>query len=62
MVLNIYNCEAQNYLIHFILRQSKPIIEKVIDEKSKNTNIKEEDKDFLCYNIFRRNSYEKGKN
>lgn len=48
MVLNIYNCEAQNYLIHFILRQSKPIIEKVIDEKSKNTNIKEEDKDFLC--------------
>lgn len=48
MVLNIYNCEAQNYLIHFILRQSKPIIEKVINEKSKNTNIKEEDKDFLC--------------
>lgn len=44
----IYNCEAQNYLIHFILRQSKPIIEKVINEKSKNTNIKEEDKDFLC--------------
>ena len=42
------NCEAQNYLIHFILRQSKPIIEKVINEKSKNTNIKEEDKDFLC--------------
>ena len=27
MVLNIYNCEAQNYyLIHLILRQSKPII------------------------------------
>ena len=48
MILNIYNCEAQNYLIHFILRQSKPIIEKVIDEKSKNYDIKEEDKNFLC--------------
>ena len=60
MVLNIYNCEAQNYLIHFILRQSKPIIEKVIDEKSKNTNIKEEDKDFhvgiLCRYIFSKKS------
>lgn len=28
MVLNIYNCEAQNYLLHFITRHSKPIIKK----------------------------------
>lgn len=33
MVLNIYNCEAQNYLLHFITRHSKPIIKNVIDQK-----------------------------
>ena len=49
MILNIYNCEAQHYLLHFILRESKPIIKNVIDEKSNKYRIKEEDKDFLCF-------------
>ena len=48
MVLNIYNCEAQNYLLHFITRHSKPIIKNVIDQKSLELNIEEDDKEFLC--------------
>lgn len=48
MVLNIYNCEAQNYLIHFILKQSKPIIKNVIEEKSEKYDISTIDKEFLC--------------
>lgn len=48
MVLNIYNCEAQNYLLHFITRHSKPIIKNVIDQKSLEFNIEEDDKEFLC--------------
>ena len=43
MVLNIYNCEAQNYLLHFITRHSKPIIKNVIDQKSLEFNIEEDD-------------------
>ena len=48
MVLNIYNCEAQNYLLHFITRHSKPIIKNVIDQKILELNIEEDDKEFLC--------------
>ncbi len=49
VILNIYNCEAQNYLIHFINRQSIPIIKSVIDEKSNGLNISDKDKKFLCF-------------
>lgn len=47
MILNIYNSENQHYILHFIFKQSKPLIRNVVEEKTKNVPISNFDMDFL---------------
>lgn len=47
MVFNIYNSENQHYILHFIFRQSKPLIRNFIEEKTKNISISNSDMDLL---------------
>ena len=47
MVLNIYNSSNQHYILHFIFKQSKPLVMKVVEEKTKGVTLSEFDFDFL---------------
>ena len=46
--MNIYNCVSLDILNTYLYKLVFPVIYKVVDEKAKNFEIKEEDKKFIA--------------